>query len=994
CAQLLQPALGLDLRALLYPELYPELQPSSDAAARPEPTAVVERARRLLDQTRFTQPALFTISYATAQLWLSWGVQPEALLGHSIGEYVAATLAGVFSLEDALGLVAARGALVQSLPEGGMLAVPLPATELEPLLGAELSLAARNSAAQCVASGPIAAIERLAALLANRGIVGKRLPTSHAFHSALLDPVLAAFAERVRALRLGPPRIPFVSNVSGTWITAEQATSAEYWARQLRQTVDFAGALDTLCGLSEVVLVEVGPGRTLGGLARALPAERQPALVVASLPGASDPSRAAGVAAADARCIKTSFGRLWQAGAKLERSAARVARGGRRVPLPTYPFERTRHWLDGELAMFRREPSHAEPSRAEPSPAGPHFYLPSFKPALSLPALQPGELTERRRFWLLGDSSGPTLRLAGVLESAGQEVVTVFAGDAFSRVSERSFVLRPGVLEDYEQLAALLAASPPDHVIQLWNGSSRFEPPRSSRPPPPRALSAALSAALCSAWARFEACQERGFHSLLALSRALSAGSGATACRISIVSDQLFHVPGASAPRPESAPIAGLAPVIAQEYPQLSVQLIDFVPEQPGSLEAHELGLLLAEMLSPVPAPRVALRDGDRWLPALELQQIDELRPIVRAWQARGTYLITGGLGYVGLELALQLARSVQARLILTTRGAFPPRSDWSRWCAEQPTEDLTCQRIVKLQEIEAAGAEVMILQADVADLAAMQAALAQGEAHFGPLQGVVHAAGSRSLGSFVTPLSEADRAACEAHFRPKVGGCYVLDALLGERILDFCVLVSSTSALLGGLGLGPYAAANRFLDAFVQTRPRAQRHAWLALAYDAWSSAEAGASASPGARAEPGGAADLASGQRELALSAQQGREAFEHAVCRGGARHLIVAASALEPRLARWVEGERREPAAAAVPQPMARHPRPQIGVAFVAPRTELEVRLAGILAAVLGFEVVGIHDDLFELGGDSLSAIQITARIHAELGQHLSPALLLQT
>ncbi|MEY4545245.1 MAG: hypothetical protein RL685_1440 [Pseudomonadota bacterium] len=978
CAQLLQPALGLDLRALLYPELYPELQPSSDAGARPEPTAVVERARRLLDQTRFTQPALFTISYATAQLWLSWGVQPDALLGHSIGEYVAATLAGVFTLEDALGLVAARGSLVQSLPEGGMLAVPLPATELEPLLGAELSLAARNSPAQCVASGPSAAIERLSNLLANRGIVGKRLPTSHAFHSALLDPVLTAFAERVRALRLGPPRIPFVSNVSGTWITAEQATSADYWVRQLRQTVDFAGALDTLCGLHEVVLVEVGPGRTLGGFARALPAERQPALVVASLPGASDPSRAPGVASAEARCIKTSFGRLWQAGAKLERVAARVARSGRRVPLPTYPFERTRHWLDVELAQLRAGPPPREPSRAGPSPAAPHFYLPSFKPALALPGLQPGELTERRCFWLLGDSSGPTLRLAGVLESEGQEVVTVFAGDAFARVSERSFVLRPGVLEDYERLAALLAASPPAHVIQLWNGSSRSEPPRSSRTPPARTLSAALS----SAWAGFEACQERGFHSLLALSRALSAGSRATACRISIVSDQLFPVPGGSAPRAESSPIAGLAPVIAQEYPQLSVQLIDFVPEQPGSLEAHELGLLLAEMLSPVPAPRVALRDGDRWLPALELQQLDEQRPIVRAWRARGTYLITGGLGYVGLELALQLARSVQARLILTTRGAFPPRSDWSRWRTEQPGQDLTCQRIVKLQEIEAAGAEVLILQADVADLAAMQAALAQGEARFGPLQGVVHAAGSRNLGSFVTPLSEADRAGCDAHFRPKVGGCYVLDALLGERTLDFCVLVSSTSALLGGLGLGPYAAANRFLDAFVQTRPRAQRHAWLALAYDAWSFAE------PGATAEPSAAAE------QLALSAQLGREAFEHAVCRGGARHLIVAASALEPRLNRWVEGERSEPAVGAALQPMARHPRPQIAVAFVAPRTELEVRLAGILAAVLGFEAVGVHDDLFELGGDSLSAIQITARIHAELGQHLSPALLLQT
>jgi thioesterase domain-containing protein/NAD(P)-dependent dehydrogenase (short-subunit alcohol dehydrogenase family)/acyl carrier protein len=387
----------------------------------------------------------------------------------------------------------------------------------------------------------------------------------------------------------------------------------------------------------------------------------------------------------------------------------------------------------------------------------------------------------------------------------------------------------------------------------------------------------------------------------------------------------------------------------------------------------------------------VALREGDRWLPALEAIRLGDERPLVREFRPGGTYLITGGLGRMGLALARHLARSVQARLVLTTRTPFPERTDYGRWLDEHPPGDATRGRIEALLAIEALGGEVLVLEADVSDRAAMRAALARAEARFGALTGVVHAAGARSQGSFVTPLSHADRAACEAHFLPKVHGTRVLHALLGARPLDFCVLMSSTSALLGGIGLGPYAAANRFMDGFVQAHRHAHRGTWMVLDWDAWNFERQDVAVATSSN--PGSGVPAPSGWIDLAMTPEQGMEAFDRAVRRGGSRHLVVATGSLQSRLARWVEEPGVAGSPSAPPPLPQRHARPPLGTPFVAPRSELESRVAGIFGAVLGFDGVGVFDDLFDLGGDSLSAIQIVARIHTDVGRHLSPALLLQ-
>jgi acyl transferase domain-containing protein/thioesterase domain-containing protein/ubiquinone/menaquinone biosynthesis C-methylase UbiE len=336
CAELIKPHLGIDLRTVLYPEQTSSLQ--KDAV----PT------KGDINQTAITQPALFVIEYALAQLWKSWGVQPKAMIGHSIGEYVAACLAGVFTLEEALTLVAARGRLIQSVPAGAMLAVPLAEEEIRPLLSQNIDLAAINVSSQSVVSGTFEAIEQLTVQLAEQGIETQRLHTSHAFHSEMMAPILPNFLEQVQKVQLKAPQIPFISNVTGTWISNTQATSPNYWVKHLRQTVRFAAGLQEIFKGSSLILLEVGPGRTLSTFAKRHP-DNSGQLVPTSLRHPKEEQ-------SDSAFILNTLGQLWMAGITVNWSGFYANELRYRLPLPTYPFERQRYWIEATKPVLDKSP--------------------------------------------------------------------------------------------------------------------------------------------------------------------------------------------------------------------------------------------------------------------------------------------------------------------------------------------------------------------------------------------------------------------------------------------------------------------------------------------------------------------------------------------------------------------------------------------------------------------------------------------------------------
>jgi amino acid adenylation domain-containing protein len=355
CSELLDSVLKLDLRTILYP--------SADAA---------DAAEQQLKQTALAQPALFMVEYALARLWMGWGIRPQAMIGHSLGEYVAACLAGVLSLEEAVRLVAIRGQLMQALPTGAMLAVPLSEPEVQSRLNNQLSLAAINGPSRCVVSGPIQAVDLLERHLTASGVGCSRLHTSHAFHSEMVETIMDPFIEEVKKTTLNPPTIPYVSNVTGTWMTATDAVDPGYWAKHLRQTVRFAQGLDQALKQPGAVLLEIGPGQTLSTLARPSPNRTSSHLVLSSLPRHQDRD-------SDVACVLNALGRLWLAGIAVDWSGFYVDQRRRRVSLPTYPFERQRYWIKPSILKgpeTMTEPERRYPPAAQGSTSGPSALIP------------------------------------------------------------------------------------------------------------------------------------------------------------------------------------------------------------------------------------------------------------------------------------------------------------------------------------------------------------------------------------------------------------------------------------------------------------------------------------------------------------------------------------------------------------------------------------------------------------------------------------------
>lgn len=910
CCELLRPQLGLDLR-----------EPMFAAAGDTEAAAQ-------LAQTAITQPALFVAEYALAQLWMRWAGQPDAMLGHSVGEYVAACIAGVFSLEDALALVAARGRLLQATPAGAMLAVSLPEAQLLERMPQGCDLAAVNAGCLCVLSGSVEAVDRAERELGTGGVAVRRLHVSHAFHSALVEPMLGPFEALLSRITLSAPRIPFIANLSGRWITPEEACSPGYWVRHVRGTVRFAGGLGELLAKPDRVLLEVGPGETLTGLARRHPQAAQRIILASQC----HPQRQEHNAGQPARCLA----QLWVGGIEID--TALSGNKGRRVPLPTYPFERQSYWIDPPNVQAASRP--AQPARRE---LADWFYVPSWRRAA--PAATPPVVPARGTVLVLGNADGLADCLVQQLRASSRVVVQVQQGPGFSRLGEHHYAVRRAAREDFEQLLRQVevADGPVSHICHLWSLDA----------PGTQAETAAVL--------------ERGFYSLLALAQALDATAPERRASLTVVANQLEDVAGDEPLCPPKASLHGPCKVIPQEYPNLACRLVDAVPGPDGGRLARQI---TAEMDGALDEPLVAYRGSRRWVKSFEPVRRDAQAP---GWlRKRGVYLITGGLGGIGLALARHLARDWQARLVLLARSELPPREQWSGLAAG---DGALAGRLQALLELEAWGAEVLVLAVDAADAARLRAAIGETRRRFGALHGVFHAAGVAGSGV----IANKTRPAVEKVFAPKLQGTLNLLHALEHEPVDFVVLCSALSAIAGGFGQVDYCAANAMLDAMAAQASRQGEARVLSVNWDAWR--EVGMAASQNLPAGVG-------------IAPAQGGKLLQALLSGPPAAQTLVSSIALEQRLSQL-----RSPALAEqlLPGPVAarkRHARPPLATPYAEPAGELEQGLAALWSEFLGISPIGVSDNLFELGGDSLLAIQLLAKVRSAYGAELHPAAFFKT
>ena len=882
-------------------------------------------------RTDIAQPALFAVEYALARLWEHWGVVPEALIGHSVGEYVAACLAGVFTLEKALPLVAARGRLMQQLPGGAMSAVRL-APEALPLAGSGVELAVVNAPSLSVVSGSSDAVEAFEGRLRASGIECRRLRTSHAFHSAAMDPVIESFTALVRSADPRTPQRRVVSNLTGTWLTDAEATSPEYWAQHLRRPVLFADGVRTLLAGGIDFLIETGPGRTLGTLARAQSATVS---VTASLPGAVE-------AAEDHAVLLQALGETWIAGAPLDWARFSAGERRRRVPLPTYPFERSRHWIEpDEEATERRR---ARTRAAEKNPTVSEWcYVPCWT---QTPPLNAGAAAPADGPWLVfADGSVECRRIVDLIASVcgDSALVTVTPGDAFGVSGERHFTVGVDRPEDYVRLLAAVTAryGTPTRTVHAWNAA---------------APDASLS--------RF-GIRQRAFYSVAHLAAAMAQQAGAGARVLKVVTSAVDDVLGIEPLVPDRAVAAGLCLVIPQEHPQVRCERIDLTAATWGGGDDRAL---LAELLADRTDTLVAIRAGRRWTRTVEqlpAPDADALPPL----RQQGHYLVTGGFGTIGFSLACYVASAAKARITLIGRTPLPPRSDWQAWIDAHGPNDGVSQRITRMRWLERLGAEVQALEADVSSPIELAHAVAAAERTFGEVHGVISSAGNVDDNAFAR-LGALRADTCERQFSAKLNGLPALAAAFEDRTPDFRIVVSSLSSVLGGVGYGAYAAANAYQDAFVASRNRSGGN-WIAINWDAW---------------HPLGGV-LASGSvlSRLAMTPAEGAEAFGAVLKCGGAAQVFVSTADLEARLGQWAE---LQPPTEAADSPLQETDENGIdatpdGDAHLQSATPTERVVLAIWERVLGISHVEVHDAFFDLGGSSLTAIQVLDAIERDLG-----------
>ena len=950
-AEILRPHLGLDLRQVLYPEgsggagtkapggaAKPDLRRLLGRDAEPESVA-----EKRLNETWLAQPVTFVVELALARLLWSWGVRPKALIGYSLGEYVAATVAGVFSRADALALVAERAKRIAELPVGAMLAVPLAEDDVRRRFelhesGAELSISAANGASLTVVAGPEYAVGAFAGFLEGDGVACRRLRTTHAFHSTMMEPLREALRTRVLACERSAPKIPFLSNVTGTWITAEEATDPGYWADHLVRPVRFTESLAELLKDENLALLETGPGQSLVTLARQHE-ERGDQAIVAALP-----DRREGIS--ELAYLLHGVARLWTAGLDLDlglEGARFFGEGRRRVSLPTYPFERRRHWVEPGAGIGGAVGSPESQAAAGTSGIASAVVKSSIDDALYLPSWRrtvPAAVDDAPTGpWLVfADGIGFGSGLAERLRRAGETVTVVRAGDAFAAPEGDggAWTVDPGSPADFTLLVSELQKDVglPRRIVHLFSVT-----------PEDHWTVATLGE-------RRASLLDRSFYSLLFLAQAFGQQPLPDPVEILIVSNGLQEVTGDESLCPLKAALLGPNEVISQEYPQLRCRSIDV--DLGGGRSAGDLLADLAQELRGASRDGVvAYRGRHRWVRHLEPLALpappaDHLPARLRQ---DGVYLLTG-LDATALTYAEHLADRVGARLALL---------------GEEPaTADLR-QRLERLRQT----AEVEILAASLDDVASIGTALDAVTSRFGALHGIFHTAGLPGGG--VIQLKTRETAS--PVLAPKIDGTLALLTALGDRSLDLLVFFSSSHAWTGGVGQVEVASANSVLDALARHRTASGAFT-VSIGWDAFRWESVGEAVSAELRRQ------LEANLEAYGLEAEEGTALLERVLGMSGVPHVLASARDFPAVVAQYESYKSRDALAELEATKPASHGRPELSVSYRGPETETERAIVHLWEDAFGIDGVGIDDNFFELEGNSLSALQIVTRLRQAL------------
>ncbi|MDJ0733380.1 MAG: amino acid adenylation domain-containing protein [Nostocaceae cyanobacterium] len=760
CDKILRSHLEKPLLEILYPQTAEE-----DLAAS-------------INETAYTQPALFAIEYALCQLWQSWGIKPDVVMGHSIGEYVAATVAGVFSLEDGLKLIAQRGRLMQELPQDGEM-VALLTSEAKALAaiqpyGEDISLAAINGPESVVISGKRSAINAVVATSEAQGIKTKKLTVSHAFHSPLMEPILADFARVAGEVNFGTPKITLISNLTGK-VATDEVTTPQYWCDHIRQPVRFAAGMATMAQQGVDVFLEVGAKPILLAMGRRCLPKHQ-GIWLPSLRPQQD----------NWQQLFSSLAELYVRGIAIDWIGFDDNYQRRRQPLPTYPFQRQRYWIEapkwyknGEsIPKNSNENGKVSDNKTLDTPQEElenWLYQVEWQPqefSANLSENLLGANGTPSNWLIFADGQGIGQQLSEKIQSQGGVCTLVFPGKEYQQLGEREFVIAADNPQHFQQLVTALP--PVSRVVHLW--SLDIPEPRHEE--------------------NLVGFSQLGCGSTLHLVQALLGVDGKTPSLwlvtqgTQLIAD--YPVTGVA-----QSPLWGMGKAIAVEHPEFNCVRLDL-----GDCTTEgQVNVLWSEIKHSWGCEdiedQIAWRDNKRYVPRLSRYHGSEANRKSLGIREDGSYLITGGLGDIGLRVASWLVEKGAKNLVLL--GRSQPKAAAS----------------AKLAEMEQLGVQVEVVQADVSDSEQLTSVFKQIHQTLPPLRGIIHAAGTTDDGI----LQHLNWQKFAKVLQPKMQGSWNLHCLSADLDLDFFVVFSSIASLLGSAGHGNYVAANSFLDSFAGYR-------------------------------------------------------------------------------------------------------------------------------------------------------------------------------
>ncbi|GAB1544681.1 hypothetical protein NUACC21_73570 [Scytonema sp. NUACC21] len=979
-----------------------------------------------LNETAYTQPALFALEYALFQLWKSWGIEPSAVMGHSVGEYVAATVAGVFSLEDGLKLIAERARLMQALPEDGeMVAVFASESKVQAIIqphARQVAIAAINGPQSVVISGQRDIIESVIAALHSQGVKTKKLNVSHAFHSPLMEPMLAAFQKVAADVVYSPPQMKLISNVTGEFATTE-ITTPEYWCRHVRQSVRFTSGMETLYQKGYEVFVEIGPKPTLLGMGRYCLPEGAGVWLPSLYPGRDDWQQ-----------LLQSLGALYIRGLSVDWQNFHRDRPHRRLQLPTYPFQRDRYWVDlpetvyvktdklpqetvqgsiinllnqgnsqqiiqdlektGKLSEdeLRLLPKLLQllikQNQQQLTAASIKDWLYEIewklKPRQKVETPQAGSIEnsayQKAGSWLIfADVGGVGQTLAKLLQQQGHTCILVYPGEKYNNKEVNTWSINPSKPKEFELLSQEALGTlerPLQGIVHLWSLETKL----------------ASNVSITS----LEEAQTLGVGSVLHLLQSLIKGvkfSSSPSPKLWLVTRGAVGL-GSEIPGLAQAPLWGLGKAIAMEHPELWGGLLDLEPKektlQINSL-IEETIQLLAEINNSQGEDHLAFRDGNWFVARLVQKQLPKPAVETRhgtfangasangasangasangasangtSLQPNATYLITGGLGALGLRVAEWMVEKGARHLLLSGRHGATGKA----------------QEIIS--QLKLAGAKVIVAQADVSHPEDVVRMLEGVEVTMPPLRGIVHAAGVLDDGI----LLQQDQERFAKVMNPKVKGAWNLHLFTQNLPLDFFVLFSSAASLLGSPGQGNYAAANAFMDALAHYR-RSLGLPGLSINWGPWSDGGMAASLRDRDRAR------LAT-QGVSTIAPEQGLQVLEQLLGQQGGQIGVLpfewsAFKQLNPNkqlpLLLELIGE-VSPQEESKQAPARQEILQQLKKVSAKERQAILLNyLQSTVAKVLGLSTTKLdtQQPLHEMGLDSLMAVELTTTLRAEL------------